>query len=127
MELALEYSMQGHLYLIFIWKNVLIIVWQPATVCTKMLENEKRVSPVHKGDVKTDPNNFRHLYFMYIYQNFLEKTVPDQVSAFKENAFLNDICSVGLISGQLWNIGKNCCLFSSLWNWQLMKYHRTGC
>ena len=41
------------------------------------------VSPVHKGDVKTDLSQFCPPMF--------EKIVHDQVSTFiKENAFLND-------------------------------------
>ena len=29
MKLALEYSRQGHLSLVFIWKIFLVIVWKP--------------------------------------------------------------------------------------------------
>ena len=51
-ELTLEYSRQGYLskYLFGIF---FIIVWQP--ICLKL----KRDSPVHVGNVKTDPSRFR--------------------------------------------------------------------
>ena len=55
--------------------------------CWKM----KRVSPVHKGDVKTDPSNFRPISILPIPMKIFEKIVHDQVSTFiKENTFLND-------------------------------------
>ena len=55
--------------------------------CWKM----KRVSPVHKGDVKTDPSNFRPISILPIPMKIFEKIVYDQVSTFiKENTFLND-------------------------------------
>ena len=51
----------------------------------------KRVSPVHKGDVKTDPSNFRPISILPIPMKIFEKIVHDQVSTFiKENTFLND-------------------------------------
>ena len=51
-----------------------------------MLENE-----VHKGDVKTDPSNFRPISILPIPMKIFEKIVHDQVSTFiKENTFLND-------------------------------------
>ena len=51
----------------------------------------KRVSPVHKGDVKTDPSNFRPISILPIPMKIFEKIVHDQVSTFiKENSFLND-------------------------------------
>ena len=51
----------------------------------------KRVSPVHKGDVKTDPSNFRPISILPISMKIFEKIVHDQVSTFiKENTFLND-------------------------------------
>ena len=50
-----------------------------------------RVSPVHKGDVKTDPRNFRPITILPIPRKIFEKIVHDQVSTFiKENTFLND-------------------------------------
>ena len=49
------------------------------------------VSPVHKGDVKTDPSNFRPISILPIPMKIFEKIVHDQVSTFiKENTFLND-------------------------------------
>ena len=51
----------------------------------------KRLSPVHKGDVKTDPSNFRPISILPIPMKIFEKIVHDQVSTFiKENTFLND-------------------------------------
>ena len=51
----------------------------------------KRVSPVHKGDVKTDPSNFRPIFILPLPMKIFEKIVHDQVSAFiKESDFLND-------------------------------------
>ena len=51
----------------------------------------KRVSPVHKGDVKTDLSNFRPISILPIPMKIFEKIVHDQVSTFiKENTFLND-------------------------------------
>ena len=50
----------------------------------------KRVSPVHKGDKKTDPINFRPISILPIPMKSFEKIVHDQVSAFiKESEFLN--------------------------------------
>ena len=46
---------------------------------------------VHKGDVKTDPSNFRPISILPIPMKIFEKIVLDQVSTFiKENSFLND-------------------------------------
>ena len=51
----------------------------------------KRVSHVHKGDVKTDPSNFKPISIFPIPMKIFEKIVHDQVPTFiKENAFLND-------------------------------------
>ena len=52
----------------------------------------KRVSPIHKGDKKTDPNNFRPISILPIVpMKIFEKIVHDQVSVFvKENSYLND-------------------------------------
>ena len=55
--------------------------------CWKM----KRVSPIHKGDSKTDPNNFRPISILPIPMKIFEKIVHDQVSDFiKDNKFLGD-------------------------------------
>ena len=55
--------------------------------CWKM----KRVSPIHKGDSSTDPNNFRPISILPIPMKIFEKLVHDQVSEFiKANKFLSD-------------------------------------
>ena len=48
----------------------------------------KGFSPIHKGDKKTDPNNFRPISILPIVpMKFFEKIVHDQVSVFvKENS-----------------------------------------
>ena len=49
------------------------------------------LTPVHKGDVKTDPSNFRTISILPIQMKKFETIVLDQVSAFiKESEFLND-------------------------------------
>ena len=51
----------------------------------------KRASPVHKGDVKTAPSNFRPISILPIPKKIFEKIVHDQVSVFiKESDLLND-------------------------------------
>ena len=51
----------------------------------------KKVSPIHKGDKKTDPNKFRPISILPIPMKIFEKIVHDQVSVFvKENSYLND-------------------------------------
>ena len=51
----------------------------------------KRVSPIHKCDKITDPDNFRPISILPIPMKFFEKVVHDQVSVFvKENSYLND-------------------------------------
>ena len=50
----------------------------------------KRISPVHKGEVKTDASNFRPISILPIPMKIFEKIVHDKVSTFiKENAFIN--------------------------------------
>ena len=51
----------------------------------------KRVSPLYKGDLKTDPSNFRPISILPIPMKIFEKIVHDQVSEFiKESKFLSD-------------------------------------
>ncbi len=55
--------------------------------CWKM----KRVSPIHKGDEKTDPSNYRPISILPIPMKIFEKIVHDQVSTFiKENSVIQD-------------------------------------
>ena len=63
-ELAPEYSRQGHLFLSIYLSKIFNCSLATGYVpkCWKM----KRVSPVHKGDVKTDPNNFRPISILPI-------------------------------------------------------------
>ena len=49
----------------------------------------KRVSPLYKGDLKTDPSNFRPISILPIPMKIFEKIVHDQVSEFiKEKIFI---------------------------------------
>ena len=51
----------------------------------------KRVSPIHKGDSKTDPNNFRPISFLPIPAKIFKKLVHDQVLEFmKETKNFSD-------------------------------------
>ena len=51
----------------------------------------KRVSPLHKGESKTDCNNFRPISILPIPMKIFEKIVHDQVSEFiKESEILSD-------------------------------------
>ena len=73
------------IYLAQIFNQSLNIGYVPK--CWKI----KRVSPIHKGDKKTDPNNFRPISILPIPMKIFEKIVHDQVSVFvKENSYLND-------------------------------------
>ena len=73
------------IYLAQIFNQSLNIGYVPK--CWKI----KRVSPIHKGDKKTDPNNFRPISILPIPMKMFEKIVHDQVSVFvKENSYLND-------------------------------------
>ena len=68
------------IYLAQIFNQSLNIGYVPK--CWKI----KRVSPIHKGDKKTDkktdPNNFRPISILAIPMKFFEKIVHDQVSVF---------------------------------------------
>ena len=42
MGLAPEYSRQGHLSVVFIWANILIVIWQP-----EMYRNDRKLEGSH--------------------------------------------------------------------------------
>ena len=65
-----------YIYLAQIFNQSLNIGYVPK--CWKI----KRVSPIYKGDKKTDPNNFRPISILPIPMKFFEKIVHDQVSVF---------------------------------------------
>ena len=69
LELAPEYSRQGHLFLCIhlskIFKTNLATGYVPKSW------KIKRVSPIHKGDVKTDPSNFRPISILLIPNEYL--------------------------------------------------------
>ena len=51
----------------------------------------KRIFPLYKGDLKTEPSNFKPISILPISMKIFEKIVQDQVSEFiKENKFLSD-------------------------------------
>ena len=50
----------------------------------------KRVSPIHKGDKKTDPNNFRPISILPIPMKFFEKIVHGSSFCICKNSYLND-------------------------------------
>ena len=80
MELAPGYSRLVllslvYIYLAQIFNQSLNIGYVPK--CWKI----KRVSPIHKGDKKTDPNNFRPIP-MKIFEKIVYIYIHDQVSVF---------------------------------------------
>ena len=79
----------GSLVLSIHLAKIFNLSWKLGTVpkCWKT----KRVSPLDKGDLKTDPSNFRPISILLIPMKIFEKNVHDQVSEFiKENKFLSD-------------------------------------
>ena len=67
-ELTLEYSRQGHLSLVVIWKKY--FNYSLATSYVPKFWKMKMVSLIRKGDVKTDPSNFRCISIIYTNENF---------------------------------------------------------
>ena len=67
-----------------------------------MYQNVGKLNNIHKGDSKTDPNNFRAISIWPIPMKIFEKLVLGQVSEFtKENKNLNDRpSSYGMILSQ---------------------------